>query len=393
MSARHQDGYLYEVKGSNGKAASFHVRYRVAEIVDGVPQRVQRSHKLADRDEKFTSLKCKALLDERKKFMLSINGTSKTKHDPLVSEFWEKTYLPHLQETSKASTLNGYLKLYKKHLSPALAALRLSEVDCPRATVFLTSLVREKKLGRRSLAHVQSLASGMFRHAKQLGLIPQNPFTDAESLVSPKAPKATHAYTLDEAMTIIEGLSGHPQEQMVFVLATFCGLRPGEISALKWADISGNTIYVNRAAWRGVVGTTKTPESVAPVPLAKTIRVNFVETWQKLCQPSVEGWCFPNRNGDPTDLDGLCRRIIGPLMAEKKIPWHGLYAGRRAAASLLTQLTGNALAGQYLLRQKSPNTTETYYIKLRLEDAAAGARLLDEKLKGKFSIEPKVLTS
>jgi hypothetical protein len=34
----------------------------------------------------------------------------------------------------------------------------------------LTSLVKDKKLGRRSLAHVHSLASGLFRQAKQAGL-------------------------------------------------------------------------------------------------------------------------------------------------------------------------------------------------------------------------------
>ena len=40
-----QDGYY---KGSDGK--SFHVRYYVTEIVDGQPKRVQRSHKLCEKN-------------------------------------------------------------------------------------------------------------------------------------------------------------------------------------------------------------------------------------------------------------------------------------------------------------------------------------------------------
>ena len=41
-----QNGYVYE--GSDGK--SFHVRYYVTEIVDGKPDRKQRSHKLCEKN-------------------------------------------------------------------------------------------------------------------------------------------------------------------------------------------------------------------------------------------------------------------------------------------------------------------------------------------------------
>ena len=53
---------------------------------------------------------------------------------------------------------------------------------------------------------------------------------------SVKKPEATHAYSLEEAEAISNALIDDPPEQLVFCLAAFMGLRPGEISALKWED-------------------------------------------------------------------------------------------------------------------------------------------------------------
>ena len=198
MSARHQQGYLYTVS-SNGKVASFHVRYRIVELVDGKPVRVQRSQKLADRDDKFTSLKCKALLDKQNAFMQTVNGTTDRQEDELITEFWDTKYLVHIQREMKPSTLNGYLKLYSKYLQPAFRGLRFSEVTCSVVTKILTSFVQKHNLSTQSLAHIRALMSGMFRHAKQLGIIDSNPVNDATSLTKTKASKETHAYTLTKS--------------------------------------------------------------------------------------------------------------------------------------------------------------------------------------------------
>ncbi len=91
------------------------------------------------------------------------------------------------------------------------------------------------------------------------------------------------------------------------------------------------------------------------------------------------------------EMNGFCRRVIVPILAPKNIPWHGLYAGRRAAGTLLTQLTGNAVAAQYVLRHANLGTTEAFYIKPSREEAVTGLRLLEEKLAERF--KPKALSS
>jgi len=42
-----------------------------------------------------------------------------------------------------------------------------------------------------------------------------------------------------------------------------------------------------------------------------------------------------------------------PTLNAKDVEWKTLYAGRRGAATILTQLTGNALAAKELLRHKT----------------------------------------
>ena len=368
-AARRQDGYLFEVKRSDGEA-SFHIRYRVNEIIDGVLTRVQRSAKLVEKDDVHFSMTCAAVVQAQRAFMSDKNQVTGNQ-DMLVVDFWEREYVPHLQKNNrKASTLSGYLGLWNRLLLPLFVNLRLGEVTCPMVSEFLTKLVDDRKLGRRSISHVHSLGSGMFRLAKKRGLVKANPFTDASSDTRPHAPKPTYAYSLSEAITIVNALNGRPESQLVFVLAAFLGLRPGEISGLKWSDFRDGFVFIERSAWKSIAGTTKTLSSVGSIWVPPSLN-RFVDAWRVLCMPTPDGWCFPNPRGGPRDMNSLSRRSIQPTLKAQGIAWHGLYAGRRGSATLLMSMTGNSLAASAVLRN-DPRTTEQFYAKLRKEDAMTG---------------------
>lgn len=90
-----------------------------------------------------------------------------------------------------------------------------------------------------------------------------------------------------------------------------------------------------------------------------------------------------NNLGEPIDMSSFASRAIVPLLNEEKIVWHSLYAGHRAAATLLAQLTGNAVAAQYILRHKNLATNTTFYVKPVREGAVSGMRALEIFLKGR----------
>jgi integrase len=224
----------------------------------------------------------------------------------------------------------------------------------------------------------------LFRHALRLNRIAVNPWREAGSLSVVKKSEKTHAYELEHAEAISNALIESPPAQVIFCLAAFLGLRPGEISALKWADIDDDWIHIRRAAWRSFVGTTKTEESVAPVPLIEPVK-SMLGAWKIHSRDARSEWVFPNRANEPMEMGGYCKRVIVPILKNKKITWHGLYAGRRSAATLLVQLTGNAVASQYVLRHKNLATTTAFYVKPVQTAAVEGMRLMEESLANRAS--------
>jgi integrase len=69
-------------------------------------------------------------------------------------------------------------------------------------------------------------------------------------------------------------------------------------------------------------------------------------------------------------------------LAKKKLPWKGLYAGRRGAGTILVDLTGSLVAAQELLRHKSLTTTAMRY-KMQTENALPNGMKLLQAASGK----------
>ena len=246
---------------------------------------------------------------------------------------------------------------------------------------FLLSLT--KKQGQRTLAHIRSLASAIFTYAVNMGWLELNPWHDVKILGKIKPPKQTPHYTLEEVENIISALVDHVDCQLVMALACFMGLRPGEISGLKWEDFDENAVHIRRAFVRGIVGTTKTPESVATLPLIPQVQVPL-QLWREKCGNPKEGWLFQTKSGNPVDMRDLVARTIRPTLQANKLQWKSLYAGRRGAGTAIIGLTnGNYAAAQELLRHKNMSTTLQFYKKQTQQALSDGMKALEAALKPK----------
>jgi integrase len=391
MVQRVQRGHVYAVKDARGRVISFHVRYRVPELKDGQPVRVLKSQKLVSavspdgkKDERYWLSKdgtpCKALQDLCDEFMRQVNPSNRVEDMPVV-DFWEKHYFPFIRENKKRSTVTGYHQIWEQHLKVHFAGKTLREYRTHMGSQFLLSLT--KKQGQRTLAHIRSLASAVFTYAVNMGWLELNPWHDVKILGKIKPPKPTPHYTLEEAEDIISALVEHVDCQLVMALACFMGLRPGEIAGLKWEDFDEDSVHIRRAVVRGVVGTTKTPESVATLPLVEQVKVPL-EQWRMKCGNAKEGWLFQTKTGNPIDLRDWVDRKIRPTLKAKKIEWKSLYAGRRGAGTALIGLTnGNYAAAQELLRHKNMSTTLQFYKKQTKQALSDGMKAMEAALKPK----------
>jgi integrase len=372
---RHQAGSIVEI----GNA--FHVRYWCDGIKkDGKPGRVQRSERLCAKDTQHYSATCKAVRILRDEAMLKINARqSSAQHDTAVVNFWEGVYLPFAEKNLRHSTVHGYKQIWAQHLETEFADKTMRGYTTGMASRFLTALA--EKYSRRTLNHIRSTASAVFTHALNLEYVGANPWHGAKALGKVKESNGTAHYTLEEAEAIINALIDRTDAQLVFALAFFMGLRPSEIGALQWSDYDGAQIHIRRACVRGHVDVCKTAESAASLPVIKPVS-DLLAARRATCAKTSEGWMFPaphhgNRKTGVIDIREFCRAVIRPVLAQKKITWKGLYAGRRGAGTMLVELTGNLVAAQELLRHKSLTTTAMFYKKRTQSALVSGMKLLE----------------
>jgi integrase len=251
--------------------------------------------------------------------------------------------------------------------------------------------------------------SGIFKHALSQGYTKTNPIRDASVLGKTARPAKTGHYSLREALSILAALADYVECQLVMSLSFFWGLRPSEIRGLQWEDFCDGSsescpickeddwdievahVHIQRAIDKqGNETGLKTDEAAQPLPLMIPIAMPL-QIWREQCGNPAQGWLFENKNGNPVDLRDWVRTKIRPAVTAQKLKWKGLYAGRRGAATMLLQLSGNALASQQLLRHKPGSAvTARHYLKAVPEALLAGTKLVEDAV-AKALAEPKTL--
>jgi integrase len=366
---RHQSGVVYEASGA------FYIRH----FEDSNGKRKRVSHRLCFKDDAHTSETCKAVKDLAAEHMRQVNFAAESRDNPrdmLITDYWTNVYLPFVTTHLKPSTVTGYSQIWSQFLEDHFSGRTLREYETHHGSKFLTGLVA-KSYGRRTIAHVRSLASGIFTSAINDGLLKLNPWSEVKTKVKPKAPGETPSYSLPELEEIMTLLKARLDGQLVVCLAGMMGLRPCEIVGLDWQDVNleGRKLRVRQAVVRGVVGTTKTDVD-AWLPMIQPV-VGLFEMWHEKSGKPDGGWVFPNTFGDPINIRDFVASVLKPAVGKK---WKSLYAFRRGAASFLTNLTGSPIAASQLLRHENISVTMTAYIKADRTALASGMKLLEENL-------------
>jgi integrase len=243
-------------------------------------------------------------------------------------------------------------------------------------------------LSRKSLRHCKALLSTVFTHAKRAGVLDgENPAQDAGIPRAAEASKPTHAYSAEEVLLMLDALEGIAR--VAIALIYFCALRPGEARAARWEDYDGKTLRIRASMWRTHTTLPKTAESVAPVPIAETLRDILAESRRE------SGYILASPLGKPVDLHNLASRVVIPALSLcgecgkvqkgheesghefQTLPeWHGWYALRRRLATLATSLDSQ-LAAKSLLRHSNVQTTQQFYIKSVPADALRAVERMD----------------
>jgi hypothetical protein len=153
-----QQGHVFKASGS------WYVKYREDAIENGQLVRKLRTHRLALEDDM-----CRTMSDAKnlaEEFLAPLNRNALTAESTVsVRDFTEKTYLPFVKESKRASTYKGYRDIWNVHIGPRMGKLRMRNVNTPVIYLTLRSIAFERDLTTTTLGHIKAMLSGLFRHA------------------------------------------------------------------------------------------------------------------------------------------------------------------------------------------------------------------------------------
>ncbi|NSW83106.1 MAG: tyrosine-type recombinase/integrase [Syntrophothermus sp.] len=285
-----------------------------------------------------------------------------------LQEWAEKWWKTVKEGKTGNSSQEGYLLALNKYIFPALGNMKLKDVR-PIHVQNLINQMGEQGKSKSLQRQVLVALNGMFKYAVRNGLISGNPAQYTEYYEVPANER--QALTPAQVAELLEACKG-TRAELAIHLALYCGLRRGEIVALKWSDLDENTrtIHVKKAVEfvnnqpKEKSPKSKAGERIIPVP---------PHLWDMLqSQPKKSMFVIPSAQGTQMTKTAV-RRLLEPI--QKKVSfyftWHML---RHTYATTLDKIGIPPKTCQYLLGHADLSTTKDIYTHIQDEHITQAAR-------------------
>ncbi len=305
-----------------------------------------------------------------------------------VGEYLYRWLSDCLQDTVKPSTYSSYDQLVRKHIVPALGRVRLKAL----ASAHVRGLLRDKLdagLSPRTVQYIRFVLRKALDQAVTDNMIPRNP---AASVKSPQVRREEIKPLSPEQSRLFLRAATNAEDrlQALYVLAIHCGLRQGELLALKWEDVDleAGTLQVRRSLsgskdGRPTFNTPKTAKSRRRVRLTagatdalKRHRKRQLEERMKVAGLWRDyGLVFTTEIGTPLDRHNLVERAFKPLLKKAGLPKIRFHDLRHTCATLLlSRGVHPKIVQEFLGHATIAITLDTYsHVLPGMGDTAAGA--------------------
>lgn len=275
-------------------------------------------------------------------------GTLPSPQRLTVSQYLQR-WLEHVRPpVVELRTWKGYESLVRLHVAPQLGALALKQLRPLHLQELYTARLRAGRHPKTVLNIHRCLRTAL-QQAVRWGLLALNP---ADATQPPAAESGEQGFlTVDQARTLLQALESERLGPLILT-GLLCGLRAGEVTALRWRDLDTDhgDVVVHQTVWwtkggyvfkarplhrpraRRVRRVTL-PASLLPILRAHRDRQLFeqrayADTWQDL------DLVFPDEIGRPVRPDRLLRQLRRILAAAGLPPirFHDL---RHSAATIM----------------------------------------------------------
>ena len=392
---REQKGTVY------AKSGMWFIRYSDFRVTDGQLERKRLAKQLGSVEE-MTKKQARA---EAKDFLAKINLPTLTPETAVtLVAFVESVYMPRAEQRMRPSTHRGYKVLWRE-IKPFCEGLWTRDVRTRHVQTILDAMAKTDRFNINSLnlKHIKSFLSGIFRLADQQGYYEgANPVRET-SLPKVRPSDETHAYSLEEVLTMIDAVP-EPASTLI-AAAAFTGARRGELRGMFWENYQDGELLIARSIWNGITTDPKSRKSKAPIPIIPKLAAKLEAHRETLGKPKT-GPIFPNGSGNAMDPDSLLRRAILPALEVCEVcskpesdhgkathtyerntvlpTWRGWHAFRRGLATNLNRLGVDDSVIQRILRHSNVAVTQACYIKTASEDAKAAMQKLETALNDTY---------
>ena len=153
-------------------------------------------------------------------------------------------------------TFNRYEKDFRRFFEDEskLAEARVRDIDSKEVAPFLRKAIAKYSLTAKAYSNLRTLAYGIFKYAKEKGYITWSISQTVNDMELPR--KAfrkvvkeddEEVFNDDEMAKLLQYLTEKPDILNLGIVLMFCtGVRVGELVAIKWCDVAGNSIKIRR---------------------------------------------------------------------------------------------------------------------------------------------------
>ena len=249
-------------------------------------------------------------------------------------EFVEQVYFPYYSRKRKDSTRENNVNRVSVHLVTVFRERELSTFKRDELQDVLEAKVKSG-LSFSVVDHLRWDIKQVFDMAVAEGHIERNPALLL--FISKEAKKPVRrVMTMKEVQICFSALA--QRERLIAKLAIIAGMRPGEIFALTWGQMTAAYADIRQRVYRGLIDTPKTENSMRKAALSEGLLAE-IETWRMLAVETREdAWVFPSERMTPLSKDNCWRRSMHPALAKVGLEWANFLVMRRTHATPMKAL-------------------------------------------------------